>query len=434
MVSRNLTLLFFLFCLVTFVASCSNSSQSSWTILIYLDGDNDLAQANIEDMREMQSGTTNSNIRILVQFDQPNNISAKRFEIKQGVTTELEDIGEVNMAKAQTLTDFLVWAKTKDIAQSEHLMLILSDHGNGWDQGVGPSPSKTLSGRSLFVDEDNGTGITPVLHNHSVRSAIEDANLSIDILGLDASIMGTIEALYEFSDLADIIISSQEVGHPKGWDYQDILNKLGKNDKLSPESFAKVIVQSYRDFFEETIYPTGENATDQRFSIAAHRGNKIKALVDQIDALAQQIILDLADTNTQTQTVQLIQDAISNSQQIDLYTQFNVYLDMTDLVKQLDENISMDTLLNEATIAEYHGKDRENAHGISIVFFQAPEAWDFNTCDANYKNWNEETKTGNKGKFINETHWDELLADYYKIIIPNLGNYDESHTCNTLFQ
>jgi len=426
--------LIFLFLFVTFVAACSNSSQSNWTILVYLDGDNDLAQANLEDMIEMQSGATGEHVRILVQFDQPNGIPAKRYEIKQGVTTELKNIGEVNMAEAQTLTDFLIWAKTENIAHSDHLMLILSDHGNGWDQGAGPSPSKPMISRSLFVDEDNGTSITPALHNHLVRSAIEEANLTINVLGLDASIMGTIEAIYEFSDLADIIISSQEVGHAKGWNYQNILNALSSNNNMSPTSLAKTIVQSYQKFFEETVYSSGESVSDQRFSIAAHHGNKIKPLVDHIESLTQKFMLNLTDVSTKTQTIRLIEDAINNSQQIDLYTQFNVYLDLEDLVSNLEEHTTITALFEEATIAEYHGKDRPKASGLSIVFFQAPNAWDFNTCDANYKNWDETTKTGNKGKFINETHWDEFLASYYKIIIPKLDNYDISHPCNALFQ
>ena len=90
-------------------------------------------------------------------------------------------------------------------------LLILWNHGNGWDQMDGPSSpvcantGYALSGRSLFYDDDNNS---PFLPNHCVKQAIQNANIKIDLLGLDASIMGTIEAWYEFKDLSEIIVSS----------------------------------------------------------------------------------------------------------------------------------------------------------------------------------------------------------------------------------
>jgi len=123
--------------LCIFAVACARSrSEKNWTFLIYLDGDNDLAAANIKDMAEMQAGAAGDNIRILVQFDQPDGITAKRYEIKNHITIELEDIGEVNMAERQTLTDFLLWTKTKNATQADHLILILSDFINEtqWDE------------------------------------------------------------------------------------------------------------------------------------------------------------------------------------------------------------------------------------------------------------------------------------------------------------
>lgn len=421
-------------CALMFLASCSSESETDWLILVYLDGDNDLAAANLEDMTEMQAGAGGDHIRILVQFDQPDGVTAKRYEIRQHTTIELEDIGEVNMAEAQTLTDFLLWTKTKEIEQADRVMLILSDHGNGWDQGVGPSPAAKVQPRSMFVDYDNDTGSTPALHNHLVREAIERADIKLDLLGLDASVMGTIEALYEFSELAPIIISSQEVGYAKGWNYEDIFSQLASDNNISAAAFATHIVESYARYFEQTVYPSGLFTTDQRFSIAAHDATRFKTLVTEIDALAGELMLKIENAETREQTLDTITSARNLAQDIDFYNQFNVYVDLKHLSQSLGVDNIIPERIDELTIAEYHGKDRPRAAGISIVFFQPPDAWTYNTCDPNYQNWSDTTQLGNKGRFINESQWDEMLARYYKEIVPALDVYSIDHPCNRLFE
>ncbi len=416
------------------LTACSDSSKSNWTILVYLDGDNDLAEANIEDMAEMQTGANNEQIRILVQFDRPDGIPAKRYEIQTGITTELEDIGEVNMADGATLTEFLHWGKSKLKDNNDHVVLILSDHGNGWDQGIGPPSEKpTISGRSLFVDWDNGVN-NVALHNHKVREAIEAADINIDILGLDASIMGTIEALYEFSSLADILISSQEVGEASGWDYEYILSRLSNNSSMSEEEFAKLVVESYENYFETRIYPEKSNTFDQRYTIAAHRSVNIEPIVNELDNIALNLLAGMSDDLLQDSLLEELDQARQNVQEIDKYNQFDVYIDVADFAQLLSYDTDLPQLVSSATIADYHGKGRPNANSISVVFFNPPDAWAYNTCDPHYKNWDELSVSGNKGKFINNTSWDEMLAQYYSLVIPSYNEIGENHVCNTLFE
>jgi len=425
---------FLLLCFIgLWLTACDKSSNFDWTILVYLDGDNDLAQANLRDMAEMANGSVSERLRILVQLDLPDSTPAKRYEIKEGKTSLIADIGEVDMSAQNTLYDFLVWAKKQDVENSKYLMLVLSDHGAGWDQHAGPSPAEKVSNRALFVDWDSqGQGKNiPVLHNHRVRDAILESNLPIDILGLDASIMGTIEAIYEFSDLAEIIISSQEVGYAEGWDYEDIFKKLSVDSSISPNSFAEIIVNSYRDYFEKGLY-IDSFSNDQSYSIAAHRSEKIQAVVDELDQLAElwQERLLIGDTNALSE----MQAMRFNVQEIDPATQFGVYIDLKDMMHKLDASSNIPNLIDEATLYEYHGKDRPSANGLSIVFFQPEDAWAWGTCDPSYKDWDAETETGNKGKFINQTQWNEMLASYYAAIVPTLSDFDSKHPCNALFE
>ena len=347
--------------------------------------------------------------------------------------TLLADIGEVDMSAKDTLLDFLLWANQQELEKSGNIMLVLSDHGAGWDQHAGPSPVKKATERALFVDWDNqGEGKnTPVLHNHRVRDAILESGLAIDILGLDASIMGTIEAIYEFSDLADIIISSQEIGYQEGWDYEVILKKLSFDSAMSPNLLAEIIVNSYRDYFENNIY-LDSYLGEESYSLAAHSSAKIQAVVDEVEILSlswQEKLL-----NESNDSVKEMQAMRSTVQDLDPAVQFGVYIDLKDMANKLDPESRIPDLIDDATLYEYHGKDRPYASGMSIVFLQAEDAWKWGTCDPHYKDWDAATETGNKGKFINETHWNEMLSAYYQSVVPNLPDFDSKHPCNVLFQ
>ena len=224
--------------------------------------------------------------------------------------------------------------------------------------------------------------------------------------------MGTIEALYEFKDLSDIIISSQEVGESHGWDYTAILSNLTTNPNMDPEELSSVVVNSYRTFFEDQFYPS-DPLYEKRHTISALRTKYIGTIANETDLLAQRLMAGMEDIESGEEILSLIRHARDNVQDIDLYVQPYVYVDLADLDRLLGQDAVISQLAADATIAEYHGSARENAHGISIVFFKLPEAIGL-TYDPNYKNYDSQTKTGNNGDFINQFTWDKFLESYYK--------------------
>jgi len=408
-----------------FLLSACSTPRSTWDFLIYMDADNNLDVEMLKDMEEMQEGANSDDVRLLVQLDLRYGQTAKRYEIKNGIKTELDDIGEVDMTDRQTLTDFLIWAKSKTEKTADHTVLILSDHGNGWDQMVGPSPTDKLRSRSIFEDYDNGKRGVPAMHNHVVREAIEAANIELDILGLDASIMGTIEAIYEFSDLAEVIISSQEVGYASGWDYKDIFSRLSEKTGITNEAFSRMVVRSYKDFFEKRLYPSGQESFDQRFTIAAHRGSVINQVAIEAGDLAENLKVLLQNETSKLDTIELVKKARQDVQVIDKYIQPFVYVDLKNLVEKMGVQSNIPDLIDQATIVSYSGKDRVDANGLSIVFYKFtsdPDDIDaFGlTYDKNYKNWDADTETGNKGRFINEFQWDEMMRVYNSLAYPDL--------------
>src|SRR3989442_10858296 len=99
----------------------ARAATAEWTILVYMDADNNLEDAGIADFLEMASVGSTSLVKIVVEFDRAvgyNNsygdwTTTKRFLVTQGMiptpAAALSDLGEVNMADPANLTNFVTW-------------------------------------------------------------------------------------------------------------------------------------------------------------------------------------------------------------------------------------------------------------------------------------------------------------------------------------
>ena len=210
------------------LSSCSIETSESveqyeWNIWFYLAGDNDLSPHIEADFQEIITSINSKHINICIQIDRVNDVPTQRYRLLNGTSTLLADLGEVDSTDPNELSNFITWAKSQGAAKKN--ILIISSHGNGWDQATGASPLDKPTQRAMFSDEDNNKPAPNVYtHNHLIADAIQSANVQLDILGLDASLMATIETMYEFSELAPILVASEEIGNANGWNYKSFLN------------------------------------------------------------------------------------------------------------------------------------------------------------------------------------------------------------------
>ena len=385
----------------------------TWTILVYMDGDNNLSGSALANFTQMQAATGSTNVTVVVQLATLG-ASTKRYQIKNGATTLLADLGEVNMATGQSITNFLTWATTAYPA--DRTVLILWDHGDGWDE---LTPRAAAAGapaapHSLAMFTNPGSN-TPVLFNYQIRQAIEQSGIKLDVLGFDGCNMGTLEAFYEFRGLAGVLVASEELVPDNGWNYNALLSGLAAAPGMSAEDFGTLAVTAYQNYYANTQPPltaTTLIALRGLPSSGLDQDNPITRIAVEIDSVARQLQASLASPATSAATLSTITQARAGVQEIDISTSF-VYVDLVDLFNRLGVATALPALVSAATIAEYHGSARPGAHGISIVFFKLPEAITYNVYDPNYKNYDAATNTGNQGAFINSFQWDEFLHAYY---------------------
>jgi len=295
--------------------------ETAWTILVYLDGDNDLEGNAITDFEEMETGLylaqtgdpgVMDKVAVAVQFDRGNEISssfdgvwttARRYEVlpdySAGCGSRLvEDLGEVNMGDPATLKDFLEWGKCTFPA--EYYVLVLWNHGGG-ARDLTPDDGR----RDICFDETPGSD---VLYVGEITDGLSGEH-AVDILGMDACLMGTLETAYEYRPGtggfgADYMVASPAEERGDGWEYDRIFSRLageGNYDAeedpcydaaaLTPGIFAALLVKEYRDtcigYSDQTMtafrlagVPGVKTAVDELAGELAYQKSEVLSRVD----------------------------------------------------------------------------------------------------------------------------------------------------------
>ena len=350
-----------------------------WTIMVYIDADNNLESFGFDDLNEMETVGSDKNVSIIVLMDTYSG-SAKIYNVTQDDSDSinspvLEDWGEVNMGDPRTLIDFVDYVVTNFPA--EKYALIIWDHGAGWK---GSLPVKGVS----WDETNNYDYLTLDELRDALSSIYSSKNITFDLIGFDACLMGMIEVAFQIRDFGKVMVASQETEPASGWVYNEFLQSLTTNPSMSSEDLAKAIIDSYIQYTQSGS-----------ITLSAVDLTRVDELAWSVDWFSYQLKNKLP----------FIRDEISQirSEVEEFY--FTEYIDLYHFAEKVGERIpeiySADDVLesiNQTVIYERHGSYHSNAHGISIYF---PSSEDY------YESEYEELL------FCWYTDWDEFLRVYY---------------------
>ena len=339
-----------------------------WTIMVYLDGDNDLEKEAIDDFLEMAAIGSDMNINIIVQFDRiygeddrfGNWTDCKRFFIVRDKYPEKynskEDLGEVNMGAPETLIDFINWSVLNYPANN--YALILWNHGGGWRKN-----KKSILSQNAIKEIcwDNTNGHDPLKINE-LKYALNSITSKIDIIGFDACLMGMIEVAYSLRDSNISTMVASELTEPsEGWPYKNILLDLIENPNWNSTQLASAIVKQYN-----------EEYNDQTLSAVS-----------------------LSQINTLVNSINNLGHALVNNWKTNIYP-----------IKNEAKNIL--DLFSDTIIYNDHGKYISGAFGLAIYFPQEKKNF-----DSDYY----------QSEFALNSSWDEFLNEYYLFMNGSWVNY-----------
>ncbi len=99
------------------------------------------------------------------------------------------------------------------------------------------------------------------IDNIELKKALE-TNINIDILGFDACLMGMFEIAYQLRENINIMVASQYIEPPSGWNYEDILENIKLEDKST--TMADKIVKYYIDKYEQSMSEVTQSALNTK--------------------------------------------------------------------------------------------------------------------------------------------------------------------------
>jgi len=377
-------------------AGADTRAVASWTVMVYMAGDNNLEKYGIMDINEMEYVGSNAEVNIVAQFDRADGYDTtngdwkgtRRFLVQndqdpddlypytEGVNTW--NIGEQDMSNPATLVSFANW--TFQNYPAEHYALILWDHGEGW--------------KGALKDTQ---GIMDMGELRWALSEIADDNGGpLDIGAFDACNMGMLEVFAQFSGYCDYAVASEKEEDAHGWPYDEILFNLTADPGMDGRRFATAMVEEFIVWSE--LYST-YSAT-----MAAVDVGRMDDLLESTNELAWRLLNSSALYGSE------IDDAREATEQ---YPKPPIPYDLYDLAEQLQAHVPSPgiwsaaealkaeleaALVAEASFNNSYAADQvpaERAHGIGISMPSSGSEFGYGGL-----------------VFSNLTAWDEFLDEF----------------------
>jgi clostripain len=221
---------------------------AQWTLMFYLDADNDLEEPALNDLREMLSVGSSDDVQMVVLCDRSDLDSSESGYSNERVFNVddwdsglllhvgheelevLDDLGEINMAASETLSQFIQQAAARYPAKK--YALFIGDHGMGWE-GVCSDDS---------VEDD-------ALTLNEIRQALQDSKLTFELIGFDACFMGGIEVAFTVAPHGKVLVASEELEPVLGWDYASLTRRLQEQPDTDVATLARLLLADYTKSF-----------------------------------------------------------------------------------------------------------------------------------------------------------------------------------------
>lgn len=284
---------------------------AEWTIMVYVDGDNDLETNVLEDFAEMAAVGSTSRVNVVALADTMTFTEGTHWYYMEEGETHI-DIeggvhecdchefaggcpGELNMGDGETLEYFIKTAVTN--APAENYMLVLWDHGASW-YGICEDWSSPLPDGShdlLTIDEISG----------AIEAAYEDDVLpegALKIIDFDACLMAGVEVAYELRNLSEYMVAAITTIARPGFQWEWLLEDINALPDLTPLAVGETMVDSFMDFYSQCVgsgiggYPYA--------SLSLIDLSEVETLVTEgVNDMAS-VLLDYVEDNVQKSAIQ----------------------------------------------------------------------------------------------------------------------------------
>lgn len=255
--------------------------------MVYMAGDNDLSTAGEADLAEMRRIGSTGRVHVVVEFDNAGDQGTRRIHVEKDGTDELvESLGETDSGSPTVLADFIAWSVARYPA--ERYALVLWNHGTGWaptevdgiaraidapgyterelaERSAGslgriffrssmerilglPGPSE----RAICTDDGSGHSLDTLELGSVLAGAAVTLGAPIDLLGMDACLMASVEVAYQIRGSVRFLVASEENEPSQGWPYDRLLARLSARPEMGARELAEAAVTDYVTWFRQS--------------------------------------------------------------------------------------------------------------------------------------------------------------------------------------
>ncbi|MGB0640912.1 MAG: clostripain-related cysteine peptidase [Myxococcota bacterium] len=235
--------------------------DTEWTVMVYLAGDNNLEEAALIDLNEMEAVGSTDEVNLLIEIDRSpgyvdydgNWSGARRYRAekdddRRSITSPvLVDLGQVDSGRPEAFIDFVAWSVENYPAK--RYAFIIWDHGWGWTLD-------TPSGRK-GVASDDSTGSSLSIAGGDYEEILVAAQALTDdrltLVGMDACLMANWETARVTAPYADIYVASQATESLDGWAFDTSMQDLVDDPEMDAAELGTFIAQRFYETDDSTL-------------------------------------------------------------------------------------------------------------------------------------------------------------------------------------
>ena len=350
---------------------------AKWMFLMWFAADNDLYQYAVGDLKEMKGIQGDFSLRIV--FDTP--FDTKLCYLDDRSQLVCKDIGEMNSGDGDILKMELMKALS---ISSEYQGLVIWNHGNAWIYD-------SLYERIVSLDDTSNDALTTRELKEAVEEALEASNTDkLDVLGMDACLMGSLEVLYELKDVADYIVASASSEPGQGWNYRF----LEKAPYLDPYNLCEKIVDCY---FEDL-------PDEKEITLAVFDTSKVGQFIEKFNILSSRI-LELFDEDPGFKKRFESYQGDLRIYPISIEGTERVLVDLGELLNLLKNESELSSYISQIPLGELipYSKVSEDLEGLSGMSIFFPERNLYTSFIEDYHTLS----------FARDSYWDDVLSSLY---------------------
>jgi len=295
----------------------SIGGKAPWTVMVYMNGKNDLEQSAISDFNEMEAVGSNKNVNIVVELGVRGTKKGAKGTVgryyvrKDSNPKEITSLPvmkfQADMGDYRNVIAFVKWAKM--LYPAQRYMLILWDHGTGW-----VDPKKGV--KAISFDFEEGSFIQTTQMGKILRGTG-----NVDMYMSDACNMQMLEVLYEIGTKADVLLGSEAPLPVSGIDYTKFFRIFNSAYAQTNKALASALVAGF---------PISDRTGKMPIQLSAVASEDLPILGAYIDNW----IVGVTAANDKACESQMVNDVQRFNMALMPYPGVSMYADLYDMVSK----------------------------------------------------------------------------------------------------